>query len=695
MLPFGLLAGVSANALSAGLDLTGVTTPQDGPTGFTAALASFEQAGAKRAAPDTEGGPDGAPVFLEGGEPQAEGLSGELAGLPAPAEPVQLPVTGDILVAPNAAGTGNAGQDADGQAAEQGKALPDPGVKAGASAFANLSPGARSDAGNKGSGFAGPGAGPQTAGAPLQSPEAAAAAPKHGLQAGSHVPAAAPTAGKAAREPSPDTSAPRTAGNPKLAADPGAATVDRAHHTRGLEVQALAGAEPDEGAGEAGFLKREPAATVSVENGRQRRWQTQLPEVARSPMVRPAGVENMATPSSAAPPPSVAVDGGNAAAVNAVPASTVAAELPGPAEASLPAAGKPASAGINPVPAKMSPGAAAPDVPVADESGVTDEPVIASTRPAVPVLETSSKPDVMRFQQTGPSGQAASGVPDIGVNAEAETRGGLVQAAKQTATGGQPAPEFEADLPDDGVDPGEIPAGSLQRKANGSGPPAAGTIAANGAATPPAAGSAPGSAPGVEPIAAASLDPDLAAGEDAFDSELPLIVTARPAGQGGEVLASRGADALQNPTQAQSGQVATQVAAEVARNLRNGQTRFQMRFDPPELGRVDVNLKVGRDGSVQAHLIVERPETLDMFLRDQRGLERALEAAGLNADSENLKFSLNDNGSGESAFAQDENAEGGDSYAGNAGDETDGDPVVQETLELSLQARQGGLDIKI
>jgi flagellar hook-length control protein FliK len=165
--------------------------------------------------------------------------------------------------------------------------------------------------------------------------------------------------------------------------------------------------------------------------------------------------------------------------------------------------------------------------------------------------------------------------------------------------------------------------------------------------------------------------------------------------RGGEMTGAARTESLQTPNQAQSAHVATQVAAEIARNLKNGQTRFQMRFDPPELGRVDVSLKVAKDGSVQAHLVVERPETLDMFLRDQRGLERALEAAGLNTNDGNLQFSLSQDGGG--AFASGEEGDGRPpSFAGGTADEMpDADPESVQRVRMTLAEERGGLDMRV
>ncbi len=166
--------------------------------------------------------------------------------------------------------------------------------------------------------------------------------------------------------------------------------------------------------------------------------------------------------------------------------------------------------------------------------------------------------------------------------------------------------------------------------------------------------------------------------------------------RGGDLSGAMRTDSLQAPNQSQSGHVATQVAAEIARNLKNGNTRFQMRFDPPELGRVEVNMKVSSDGSVHAHLIVDRPETLDMFLRDQRGLERALEAAGLNPDSENMQFSLKQDGGGEFASGDDRQEQGSESGQEQAvGTAAEIDPMLEEIVRMTLAEQRGGLDLKI
>ena len=86
-----------------------------------------------------------------------------------------------------------------------------------------------------------------------------------------------------------------------------------------------------------------------------------------------------------------------------------------------------------------------------------------------------------------------------------------------------------------------------------------------------------------------------------------------------------------------------QVAFEMARQFQQGSSRFTIRLDPPELGRVDVKMHVDATGTVNARLTVERAETLDMFQRDRSSLERALSQAGVDSGKTNLEFSLRQN----------------------------------------------------
>jgi chemotaxis protein MotD len=87
------------------------------------------------------------------------------------------------------------------------------------------------------------------------------------------------------------------------------------------------------------------------------------------------------------------------------------------------------------------------------------------------------------------------------------------------------------------------------------------------------------------------------------------------------------------------------LALEIAASARSGNSRFEIRLDPAELGRIDVRIDVDRDGVVSSHLMVEKPETLSMLRLDAPQLQRALNDAGLSTSNSGLQFSLRDQSS--------------------------------------------------
>jgi flagellar hook-length control protein FliK len=84
---------------------------------------------------------------------------------------------------------------------------------------------------------------------------------------------------------------------------------------------------------------------------------------------------------------------------------------------------------------------------------------------------------------------------------------------------------------------------------------------------------------------------------------------------------------------------------EIAASANSGKSRFDIRLDPADLGRIDVRIDVDRNGQVTSHLTVERPETLSMLRQDAPQLQRALNDAGLSTGNDGLQFSLRDQSS--------------------------------------------------
>lgn len=82
--------------------------------------------------------------------------------------------------------------------------------------------------------------------------------------------------------------------------------------------------------------------------------------------------------------------------------------------------------------------------------------------------------------------------------------------------------------------------------------------------------------------------------------------------------------------------------ASIAIKALSGSNRFDIRLDPEELGRIDVALEIDRDGHIRASIAAEKPEALQLIVREARALEQAFDQAGFRRDENALNFSLSD-----------------------------------------------------
>jgi flagellar hook-length control protein FliK len=131
---------------------------------------------------------------------------------------------------------------------------------------------------------------------------------------------------------------------------------------------------------------------------------------------------------------------------------------------------------------------------------------------------------------------------------------------------------------------------------------------------------------------------------------------------------------------------ANQVAVHIQRAVAAGQNRISISLHPAELGQIDVRLNLSNDGTVRAIVSIERPETFDLLQRDARGLEKALQDAGLKTDSGSLSFNLKGEAEQDTA-ARREDAETGSQETGA---ETPVDPELAP--EVIAAANSGGIE---
>jgi flagellar hook-length control protein FliK len=133
------------------------------------------------------------------------------------------------------------------------------------------------------------------------------------------------------------------------------------------------------------------------------------------------------------------------------------------------------------------------------------------------------------------------------------------------------------------------------------------------------------------------------------------------------------------------------LAVTIAARASTGSTRFDIKLDPPELGRIEVQMTLDREGRVKSKMVVEKQETLELLQRDQRNLERTLAQAGIETSEGGIEFSLKDQGA---------DSRQGDRQ-GRTWQAVVEDPDATATLAANaatysrLAAARGGIDIRI
>jgi flagellar hook-length control protein FliK len=134
------------------------------------------------------------------------------------------------------------------------------------------------------------------------------------------------------------------------------------------------------------------------------------------------------------------------------------------------------------------------------------------------------------------------------------------------------------------------------------------------------------------------------------------------------------------------------LAMEIAASANSGKTRFEIRLDPAELGRIDVRIDIDRHGQMTSHLTVERPETLSMLRQDANQLQRALDNAGLSTGNGGLQFSLRDQSS---QGQNDGNQSNPNAHRLVVGEEDSAPAVVAGRNYGRMLGTSGGVDIRV
>jgi flagellar hook-length control protein FliK len=332
-----------------------------------------------------------------------------------------------------------------------------------------------------------------------------------------------------------------------------------------------------------------------------------------------------ATPARKSDKVSVKADEANTVALAApspVPTIIAAAAVTVPASAASPASAPPAAQ-----PDAAATGAASIIVPRSGAALGGSAPA-----PALAVCEAASLP----LDPTASGGPEADG---IGRGAAEPTAPG---SPSEKASSGTPASVDVALAKPMQALASAIPAPMASPEAAGTAVQSASPQAHIASATAPAAGSqsdvAAGAAPHFDPAGLAR--PDDASGPSGSDlarsATPPLSANPLVSPAAAPLTAAPAPSSPASPPTVPISGLAIEIAARATRDEKS----FQIRLDPPELGRIDVQLNVDAGGHVTTRLTVDRPETLALLRQDASSLQRALESTGLKANSNGLEFSL-------------------------------------------------------
>jgi flagellar hook-length control protein FliK len=413
-----------------------------------------------------------------------------------------------------------------------------------------------------------------------------------------------------------------------------------------VDAQRDLGTEPDDG--EAAMAAVEAPRPEGHEAPRAPRETHDTPDQTAAPAPSAGNAQTAETATSTdatAPPMSTARGAAASAAASAAPSAT--AQL-----ANAPAA----LASQSPPASPVSVGAAPPASPVAE--GTKPAPLPGTgvgTPPASPVADGAAPPASPMAQAPA---AAQTAVADVAARANGAVKRPAADSAAATTDRSATADEAAANGGDGhGRDALELAGDEtlhfgLRRAlaaSDGKAAPRplidgnATLVATQGTAEKPVAEGA-AARPQLLPDAGVAAEaPQSSAGAASSGGDaLPLPGSVGTSASHGASPTAAAAAHARSPVVIQSS--LGDVAVHVARAAADGVDRIRIQLEPADMGRIDVKLEVGHDGRVIAVIAADRQDTLDLLQRDARALERALQEAGLKADSNSLDFNLRGGG---------------------------------------------------
>ncbi len=116
--------------------------------------------------------------------------------------------------------------------------------------------------------------------------------------------------------------------------------------------------------------------------------------------------------------------------------------------------------------------------------------------------------------------------------------------------------------------------------------------------------------------------------------------------------------------------VVEQMRVHVRTVANHGGGRIDVAINPPELGRVEVNLRI-KEGKVSGTITVQRPEVMEHLARELKVLEQGLADAGLTLNTEGLTFQLQEQGAHDKQDSGNRQASAGGDFSGSGSGDQD------------------------
>ena len=132
-----------------------------------------------------------------------------------------------------------------------------------------------------------------------------------------------------------------------------------------------------------------------------------------------------------------------------------------------------------------------------------------------------------------------------------------------------------------------------------------------------------------------------------------------------------------------------QVKVNITKSAVKGVDTIEVRLKPEELGHIEIKMQI-KDGKLQAHIISNRPETMEALQKDAQILEKAFNDAGFQTDGNSLSFSFRNQGN--QAQAQNEQLR---SFIGKVFEQEANSDVITADAANQNWSAERGLNIRV